>query len=114
MSGSCRGTFARTQEADRTKSAASSDHLVRESGMNDAMTAAAGRTIDVVAVVDASRISPFTFAMVTLCAGVSFLDGFDILAISYVAPVIAKAWNLPQQAFGPIFAAHYVGAAAGA
>ena len=41
--------------------------------------------------------------MVALCAGVSFLDGFDILAISYVAPVIAKEWGLPQQAFGPMW-----------
>ena len=49
-----------------------------------------------------------------MCAGVSFLDGFDILAISYVAPVIGAAWKLPKEAFGPIFAAHYIGAAAGA
>jgi len=42
------------------------------------------------------------------------LDGFDILAISYVAPVIGAAWKLPKEAFGPIFAAHYIGAAAGA
>lgn len=82
--------------------------------MNDAMTMNAGRAVDVVSVVDASRISPFIWAMVALCAGVAFLDGFDILAISYVAPVIAKEWNLPQQAFGPIFASHYVGASIGA
>jgi MFS family permease len=50
----------------------------------------------------------------TLCAGVSFLDGFDILAISYVAPVLSAAWKLPKEGFGPIFAATYIGAAAGA
>jgi AAHS family 4-hydroxybenzoate transporter-like MFS transporter len=73
-----------------------------------------GGTVDVVAVMDSARISPFVIAMVALCAGVSFLDGFDILAISYVAPVIGKAWSLSKEAFGPIFAAHYIGAAAGA
>src|SRR4051812_35498049 len=110
------GSRSRSPERKKTtgQKSGSSDHLVGEGGMNDAMTATAGRTIDVVAVVDASRISPFTFAMVALCAGVSFLDGFDILAISYVAPVIAKEWGLPQQAFGPIFAAHYIGASVGA
>src|ERR1051325_10033671 len=75
---------------------------------------AGGATVDVVAVMDDARISPFIIAMVALCAGVSFLDGFDILAISYVAPVIGAAWNLPKEAFGPIFAAHYIGAAIGA
>ena len=75
---------------------------------------AGGATLDIVAVMDGARISPFIIAMVALCAGVSFLDGFDILAISYVAPVIGQAWSLSKEAFGPIFAAHYVGAAAGA
>jgi AAHS family 4-hydroxybenzoate transporter-like MFS transporter len=73
-----------------------------------------GTAVDVVAVMETARISPFLVAMVALCAGVSFLDGFDILAISYVAPVIGVAWSLSKEAFGPIFAAHYVGAAAGA
>ncbi len=72
------------------------------------------RYVDVVAVVDSSRIGPLILGVVALCAGVSFLDGFDILAISYVAPVLANSWKLPKEAFGPIFAAHYIGAAAGA
>ena len=69
--------------------------------------------VDIAAAMDASRITPFVLGVVALCAGVSFLDGFDILAISYVAPVIGAAWKLPKEAFGPIFAAHYIGAAAG-
>ena len=84
----------------------------RSAGLTGAR--AGGATLDIVAVMDGARISPFIIAMVALCAGVSFLDGFDILAISYVAPVIGQAWSLSKEAFGPIFAAHYVGAAAGA
>ncbi len=72
-----------------------------------------GRQVDAVGVVDAAPVGRLIFAVVALCAGVSFLDGFDILAISYVAPVIGAAWKLPREAFGPIFAAHYIGAAAG-
>ena len=72
-----------------------------------------GRQIDAVGVVDVAPVGRLIIAVVALCAGVSFLDGFDILAISYVAPVIGAAWKLPREAFGPIFAAHYIGAAAG-
>jgi AAHS family 4-hydroxybenzoate transporter-like MFS transporter len=71
------------------------------------------RQVDAVGVVDAAPVGKLIIAVVALCAGVSLLDGFDILAISYVAPVIGAAWKLPREAFGPIFAAHYIGAAAG-
>lgn len=76
--------------------------------------ATVAKPIDVVAVIDSSKVGPLILGVVALCAGVSFLDGFDILAISYVAPVIAREWSLAKEAFGPIFAAHYIGAAAGA
>jgi AAHS family 4-hydroxybenzoate transporter-like MFS transporter len=70
--------------------------------------------IDIEAAIDAAPIGGFIVKIVTLCAMVALLDGFDTLAISYVAPVIAEAWQLPVQAFGPVFAAHYAGAALGA
>ena len=49
------------------------------------------RQVDAVGVVDAAPVGKLIIAVVALCAGVSFLDGFDILAISYVAPVIGAA-----------------------
>ena len=73
-----------------------------------------GKDVDVVAVIDGAPLGRSIVLVVALCAGVSFLDGFDILAISYVAPVIGAAWQLPKETFGPIFAAHYIGAAIGA
>jgi MFS transporter, AAHS family, 4-hydroxybenzoate transporter len=78
------------------------------------MMTAASRQVDVVKFVDSSAIAKEIIIVAALCAGVSFLDGFDILAISYVAPVLSAAWKLPKEAFGPIFAATYIGAAAGA
>ena len=78
------------------------------------MVTASGRQVDAANVVDGASVGKLIIGVVALCAGVSFLDGFDILAISYVAPVIGAAWKLPKEAFGPIFAAHYIGAAAGA
>ena len=72
-----------------------------------------GRKVDAVKIVDEASIGKLVITLVILCAGVSFLDGFDILAISYVAPVIGQEWKLPREAFGPVFAAHYIGAAIG-
>jgi len=82
--------------------------------MASAGGSAGGEEIDVVDVIDGAPLGRSIALVVALCAGVSFLDGFDILAISYVAPVIGAAWHLPKEAFGPIFAAHYIGAAIGA
>ena len=75
---------------------------------------APGRSVELETALDAAPVGRFLLGMLALCACVALLDGFDTLAITYVAPVIAKAWQLPKEAFGPIFAAHYVGAAAGA
>ena len=68
------------------------------------MVETSGRKIDAVGIVDEAPIGRLVITLVLLCAGVSFLDGFDILAISYVAPVIGAEWKLPREAFGPIFA----------
>ena len=70
--------------------------------------------VDVTSVIDSAPVGRFVISIVLLCSAVALLDGFDTLAISYVAPVIAGAWKLPKEAFGPIFSAHYVGAAIGA
>ncbi|GAA4354100.1 aromatic acid/H+ symport family MFS transporter [Variovorax defluvii] len=72
------------------------------------------RVVDVDAAVDAAPVGRTLVLVMVLCSLVAFLDGFDTLAITYVAPEIARAWQLPKEAFGPIFAAHYVGAAMGA
>jgi AAHS family 4-hydroxybenzoate transporter-like MFS transporter len=77
------------------------------------MTGSESRQVDAVGVVDGAPVGKLIILVVALCAGVSFLDGFDILAISYDAPVNGAAWKLPKEAFGPIFAAHYIGAALG-
>jgi len=70
--------------------------------------------IDVETLIDAAPLNGFIVTVVMLCSAVALLDGFDTLAISYVAPVIAEAWQLPRESFGPVFAAHYAGAALGA
>jgi AAHS family 4-hydroxybenzoate transporter-like MFS transporter len=73
-----------------------------------------GRRINVVEAIETAPLGRFVSRVVVLCACIALLDGFDTLAISYVAPAIAESWALSKEAFGPIFAAHYVGAATGA
>jgi len=70
--------------------------------------------VDIATAIESAPIGRFIISIVVLCAAVALLDGYDTLAISYVAPVIAVAWKLPKEAFGRIFSAHYVGAEIGA
>ncbi|WP_326540429.1 MFS transporter [Pseudorhodoferax sp.] len=75
---------------------------------------ARGRVLEVDAVLDGAPMGALLWRVLLLCACVALLDGFDTLAITYVAPAIAAEWGLQRAVFGPIFAAHYVGAAIGA
>jgi AAHS family 4-hydroxybenzoate transporter-like MFS transporter len=59
--------------------------------------------------VDERRVSPYQYAVITLCGLVMFIDGFDTQAISYMAPHIAAEWGLSQQLLGPVFSAALVG-----
>jgi AAHS family 4-hydroxybenzoate transporter-like MFS transporter len=52
--------------------------------------------------------------LLSLCAAVLFLDGFDTQAIGYVAPALAKEWGLTRAALGPVFSAGLFGLMIGA
>lgn len=41
--------------------------------------------------------------VIALCILVNMLDGFDILAMAYAAPALAKAWTIPPQQLGLVF-----------
>ncbi|NMM28930.1 MAG: MFS transporter [Glaciimonas sp.] len=74
----------------------------------------ADRRIDVLHVIDGQHIGPFQIKLIVLCALVAMLDGFDVQSIAFVAPVVAQAFGIKINAFGPVFAAGLVGMAAGA
>src|ERR1700747_2899207 len=71
-------------------------------------------TVDVAEFIDAHPISGFQVRLLLTCATVLFLDGFDTTAIGYVAPALAKEWNLGQGALGPVFSAGLFGLMIGA
>jgi MFS transporter, AAHS family, 4-hydroxybenzoate transporter len=70
--------------------------------------------IDIADFIDRHPIGGFQIALLLTCAAVLFLDGFDTQAIGYVAPVLAKEWNLSKGALGPVFSAGLFGLMIGA
>jgi MFS transporter, AAHS family, 4-hydroxybenzoate transporter len=59
--------------------------------------------------IDEGRIRPAQYTTALLCALLLFVDGFDIQAISYAAPLIAKEWHLSREVLGPIFSSALIG-----
>jgi MFS transporter, AAHS family, 4-hydroxybenzoate transporter len=67
------------------------------------------KTFDVASFIDNRRIGGTQYTVVVLCALVMFLDGFDTQSISYMAPSIAKEWQLSKELLGPIFSSALFG-----
>src|ERR1017187_920237 len=70
--------------------------------------------IDLAEIIDASKVSRFQIRIVLLCSLVLFTDGFDVQAVSFVAPVLANKWGVARSGFGPGFWAGLLGRALGA
>src|SRR5437879_6591589 len=62
---------------------------------------------------DAAELSRYQIAILSLCALIAMVDGFDTQAIAFVAPQIAARWNAPIASFGPIFGAGLLGSMIG-
>jgi len=63
---------------------------------------------------DDDTLSRYQIVVITLCAIIALLDGFDTQAIGFVAPVIAADWGQSLAGFGPIFAVGLLGGLLGA
>jgi AAHS family 4-hydroxybenzoate transporter-like MFS transporter len=72
------------------------------------------KTINVSQVIDTQPIGAFQVRVFMLCAAVLFVDGFDVQAITYVAPAISQEWGLTRGALGPTFSAGLFGVMLGA
>lgn len=62
---------------------------------------------------DAKSLTALQWRVVALCWLVNILDGFDLLAISFAAPTIAKTWQLDPQTLGIIFSSGLLGMTVG-
>ena len=62
------------------------------------------------------RDGPMTMmqvGVVTICTLLNMIDGFDVLAISFTAPLISKEWNVDPTTLGILLSAGLAGMAAG-
>jgi len=71
--------------------------------------------IDVSRLTGEGKLTQFHVRLLLLTILLTMLDGYDITAISFAAPELAKAWGIADRsAFGPVFAASLVGMLFGA
>jgi AAHS family 4-hydroxybenzoate transporter-like MFS transporter len=71
------------------------------------------REINVSQLIDQAKLSRFQVSIISLCALIAVIDGFDTQSIAFVAPVIAKEWGISGTAFGAVFGIGLFGLMAG-
>ncbi len=74
-----------------------------------AIEAAKPMTTDVRAAIDEHPMSQFQIGAVAVCTVLNAVDGFDVLAMSFAAPLVSKAWSLPPDRLGTLFSAGLFG-----
>lgn len=71
-------------------------------------------SVDVAGFIDARPVGAFQIKLVLTCATVLLLDGFDTIAIGYVAPALVKEWHVSKTALGLVSSAGLFGLMIGA
>jgi len=64
-------------------------------------------------IIDGSRVSPLQLAIFVLCFLAVAIDGFDTAVIGFLAPAIAREWQIDPQSLGLLFGAGMLGAVVG-
>src|ERR1700712_1215794 len=59
------------------------------------------------------RFSALQILVLSLCAAIMLLDGFDVYSVAFLSPFYAKEWNLGMAEISVIFTATALGMAAG-
>jgi AAHS family 4-hydroxybenzoate transporter-like MFS transporter len=65
--------------------------------------------VNITEVIGDSSFGGFQLGLCILCGLCLFMDGFDVQAMGYVAPVILREWHVPNAQFGPVFGAGLFG-----
>lgn len=69
----------------------------------------ASRVVDIVELVDRSRLTGPQLVVFGLCAVCMIMDGFDVQAMAYAAPALIQDWRIPKASLGPVFGAGLFG-----
>ena len=65
--------------------------------------------INVSKIIDNAEFGSFHWNLLILCTLCLMMDGFDVQAMGYVAPVLIREWGVPNSTLGPVFSAALVG-----
>ncbi|MDX1909009.1 MAG: MFS transporter [Bacteroidia bacterium] len=61
-----------------------------------------------------ARISLFQLTSIGICFLMNMLDGMNVMVMSYTAPALMRAWEIPSETMGVVFSAGLLGMALGA
>lgn len=67
------------------------------------------RDVDLAGFIEAQPVGKRQIELLLMCGAVLFTDGFDTQAIGYVAPALAREWQLGRGALGSVFSAALLG-----
>src|SRR6185369_15152747 len=70
-------------------------------------------TSDELQALDERPMTGFQISAVAICVFLMMIDGFDVLAISFTAPIFAKEWKLGPEQIGLLISAGLAGMTAG-
>jgi MFS transporter, AAHS family, 4-hydroxybenzoate transporter len=77
--------------------------------MNGEYEMSVGKPIDISAVIDANKVSPFQVWILFLVGLTVVIDGFDVQAMGFIAPAIIQDWSVDKSTLGPVFGAGLFG-----
>jgi hypothetical protein len=64
-------------------------------------------------IIATSPLSALQIAVVAITIGLNALDGFDVLALSFASPGIARAWGIDRAVLGIVLSMDLLGMAMG-
>ncbi len=67
------------------------------------------KPVDIAAVIDTNKVSPFQVWLLILVGLTVVIDGFDVQAMGFVAPAIIQEWGVNKAELGPVFGAGLFG-----
>ncbi|WP_398494328.1 MFS transporter [Variovorax sp.] len=72
------------------------------------------KRLDIQEFLDTRPFAGFQWRILLLCLFVLILDGFDIVAMGFIAPALVADWKMPREALGPVLSMGLFGLAIGA
>jgi AAHS family 4-hydroxybenzoate transporter-like MFS transporter len=68
---------------------------------------------DISGIIDGRRMGPIHWLVVALSFTLMLIDGYDLICIAFVAPLLQKEWGFDRASFGLLFSAATLGTAIG-